>query len=164
MTERGQIIEATMRPSLAELKAHLHITSNAQDPQLGLYLRAALLRAGAYIGKTIAQTSFTYTGAFQTLLSLPQVLSITSVKVDGVTIASSSYSLSDGVLALEGTVTGEKMEVAYVAGMANPAESILAAVLLIAADLFLHRENPVKSLPSQAEWLLDPYRTWGYGR
>lgn len=162
MIQRGSIIDDTISPSIHELKAHLNLIGHIHDSPLELYLKAALRRAGAHIGRTIAQTNFTYTGAYAKSIRLPEALSITAVQVDGVTVESSSYALAGEQLTFaDGFAGGTALTVTFIAGMAYIDETVKAAVLLIASDLFLHRENPVKTLPSQAEWLLDPYRRWG---
>lgn len=163
MTDYGTIIDASLSPSLASFKAHLQLTSSAMDSQLTGYLKAAIRRAQRYIGMIITPSSVTFSGAFQSSLTLRQATAITSVSVDGETLSSSSYSLSAGVLAIEGTVTGETMTVVYTAGMSAVPEDIQQAVLLIGANFFLNRDDQVHRLPTASSCLLDSYRTWGHG-
>lgn len=161
MTDYGMIIDARLSPSLVSFKAHLQLTSDAMDTQLMGYLKAAIMKAQRYIGKIITPSDVAFSGPFSSSVALGQALSVTSVSVDGAAISSSSYSLQDGVLTIDGTVTGERMTVNYAAGMDNVPDDIRQAVLLIAAHFFLNRDDQVHTLPTSSSCLLDSYRTWG---
>lgn len=163
MTDYGTIIDLSLSPSLAQFKSHLQLSSNTMDTQLTGYLKAAVRRAQRYIGRIITPSTVTLSGALQHSTTLKWVISVTSVSVDGETLSSSSYSLSNGVLTIEDSVTGEFMTVTYTAGYSAVPEDIQQAVLLIAANFFLNRDDQVHTLPTMSSRLLDSYRTWGHG-
>ena len=147
-------------PTLDEFKAHIRMTSYDLDDDLRLKLLAAIRSAEHYIGLVIAQSVFTYTGAYAKTITLEApVISVTGVKVDGVALSDGEWSLSGNVLTV--LTEGASMEVTYTAGMASVDPDIKAAILLHAAALFNNPVDSVEVLPKASTRLLDPYRTWG---
>lgn len=158
MTERTYLVES--EPTLAELKAHLRITSNDFDVMLESYLRAAINVAEHYIGKVIARSEFLFSGIYshEVILKAP-VLEVQSVEVDGVELY--GCSLSGNTLTLPEEVEGETVAVMYESGMVQVPYDIKAAIMLIAARLFNNPADSVESLPTASKALLAPYRRWG---
>ena len=87
------------------------------------------------------------------------VVSVSSVKVDGE--MTDAYSVSDGVIVFDSTVSGNSVEISYRAGMEAPDYDIVAAVLMHAAALVNNPVDHVEALPKASQNLLRPYRTYG---
>lgn len=156
MLERSYANQLT--PSIDAFKSHVRVTNSDLDAELTSCLKAAINAAEHYIGKIISQSTFTYTGVFSASIKLMKPLvSVTSVKVDGV--ATTSYSVSDGYLLIDGV--GSSVEVVYTAGWSNAPEDLQKAVMLHAAALFNNPVDSVETLPRASRGLLNSYRTWG---
>jgi len=150
----------SLLPALDKFKAHLRITSNDLDADLNGKLAAAIRSAEHYIGMIIVRSEFTYNGSFAKTLTLESpVLSVSSVKVDGVELDATAWSLSKNVLSID--ADGSTLTVVYIAGMSQPEPDIWAAILLHAAALFENPVDSVETLPKASSRLLAPYRTWG---
>lgn len=148
------------QPTLDEFKAHIRLTTSDMDADLTIKLKAAIRSAEHYIGQIIALSVFVYTDDFaKTVYLQGPVLSVSGVKVDGVTLSSDKYSLKGEVLTID--AEGETLEVTYTAGMMVVDDDIKAAILLHAAALFNNPIDSVETLPKASSRLLDPYRTWG---
>ena len=147
-------------PTLEEFKAHIRMTSYDLDDDLRLKLLAAIRSAEHFIGKVIARSVFTYSGAYAKTLTLEApVISVTGVTVDGVALSSEEWSLSGNELTV--LTEGTSMGVIYTAGMPAVDPDIKAAILLHAAALFENPVDSVETLPKASSRLLAPYRTWG---
>lgn len=150
----------SLLPALEKFKAHIRITTNDMDADLNGKLAAAIRSAEHYIGRIIVRSEFIYTGSFAKTLTLESpVLSVSSVKVDGVELSVGSWSLSKDILSID--ADGTTLEVAYVAGMPEPEPDIWAAIMLHAAALHENPVDSVETLPKASSRLLAPYRTWG---
>lgn len=167
--------------SLSELKTHLRVTSNSEDAYLLTLITQAREMAETYANAVIAQQSFRLTlDQFVGQIYLPytpviSIDSFTYVDTAGATqtLTSSDYHFSntayDPVLippyseswpnAQDGY---EKVVIEFTAGFATAPEYAKAAIMMIAGDLWMNREDsaPVKleAVNWQASALLAPIR------
>lgn len=166
MTGRD-IIDVEMQPSLLEFKQHLRITSSDQDALLMQCLKSALTAAENHIGRYLAKSVFKYVGKFAQTITLERIDEnlyplerIVSVKVDGEVMLPTSYTITDDVFSFNADVTGDKMELIYVAGGRYVEHDIKAAILLTASKYYNNPVDSVETLPSVATNLLGSYRRW----
>lgn len=162
MVERSYLEQ--FHPSLEDLKRHLRVTSDDLNETLEMYLRAAIESAEHHIGKVIAVSEFCYSGWFvRSFDFMPPFHKVVKVEVDGVELTKDEYTVDERTLLISSEVSGEKLIVAYQAGMSQVPFDMKAAILLTAAKLFNNPMDTVESLPSVAKNLLRPYRSWGMG-
>lgn len=179
------VVAPSVEPLTAdELKTHLRVTSSDEDTLIASIISAARVRAESLLRhRLITQTvELTMTG-FPSYIEIPvwPVVSVASVKYDdgdGVeqTVSSADYLLvkrRPRVIAPKSTATwptpgieSDSVRVRCIVGYgdagSNVPADILAAIRLIAGDLWEHRENtvigaPVASIPTPAEALLAPH-------
>lgn len=149
-------------PSLASLKAHLRLTGDDLDAELSEKLLAAIRSAEATIGKVISPSEFTDTRPFRPELKLSgPVIEVLGVRLDGLDLPSSSFSLKGSRLVFQAGLTGEEVEVTWKAGMEEVPPDIRAAVLMKAGRLFNNPGDTVDALVTASDNLLRPYRTYG---
>ena len=159
MTERTI---ATMNANclLADFRSHIRMTSHDLDAELYAKLMAAVRHAEHHIGKTILRSCFVTTVPFTSTLTLkvpnPE---IEGLKVDGVTVT--DYSVSGRTISVGAGITGQSMEVTYLAGYNVIPFDMKAAILMHAASLFNNPTDSVETLAKASQNLLRPYRSWG---
>lgn len=160
--EKREIQRQYLQPSLDDFKSHVRVTASDLDGELEANLMAAIRSSERYIGKVIALSKFTLNIPFSHSITLrPPVAEVTSVTVDGEPLPADSYALSGRILTISEDVTGEKVEVAYIAGMNEVEPDIRIAVLLSAARLFNNPGDVVEALPTKSSVLLRSHRSWG---
>jgi len=149
-------------PSLASLKSHLRLTGDDLDAELSEKLQAAIRSAEATIGKVISPSVLTDTRPFRPELRLSgPVIEVLGVRLDGLDLPSSSFSLKGSRLVFQAGLTGEEVEVTWKAGMETVPPDIRAAVLMKAGRLFNNPGDTVDALVTASDNLLRPYRTYG---
>ena len=160
--ETREILEIS-RPSLAEFRKHLRITSHDLDAELEAKLRSAIVSAEHEISTVIAPSTFTKSTRFCSTIALRwPVRSVASVKVDGVEISSDMYEADESSLTFAGSVEGKRVEVVYEAGLEQVPDDVQEAILLLAGSLFNNpTDRPEERDRTTARNLLRPYRTWG---
>jgi len=150
-------------PSLDAFKSHLRVTSSDFDLDLIAKLKASIVSAEHFIGKTIAKSTFVIKRSFANTVYLrTPLISVVSVKVDGTVLQSSRWSVDSpsGQLTVNNAIEGVDIEIAYIAGMNYVPEDIKAAIFLHGAYLFENPVDSVESLPKASSNLLRPYKTW----
>lgn len=166
---------------LATAKSHLRVTHNDEDALISSYVAAALGQAENYTGLVLRPASYCFhRSGFGSLVRLPQnpVISVTKLEylsVDGVWTA---LTLSDFYTedldsqparlylkrdAEPPSFKSERFNVRFTfdAGYSDAASvpgPIKSAMLLIMADLYEHREDRAKGMPSAAEYLMNPFK------
>lgn len=154
----------------AEAKIHLRVTHNDEDALITALVKAATTQVeDALTWRSLVTRTYTLTasvaGMNLILLPMPPIQSVTSVKVDGVTLA--DWSLKGDTLVFGSSVSGD-VEVVFVAGYGNAAAvpyNFKAAILLLVGHLYENREavvlatQPAK-LPMAVEALTLPWRAW----
>lgn len=160
--ESRDILEITC-PSLADFRKHLRITSHDLDAELTKKLRAGILSAEHEISTVIAKSNYRLSVDFCPCLTLRwPVREVTSVKVDGVALSASEYTVSESSLKFTEGVTGQKVEVEYEAGLETVPEDVQEAIMLLAGSMFNNpTDRPEERDRTTARNLLRPYRTWG---
>lgn len=181
---------ATRVVSLSEAKAHLRVDSSDEDAPIGIYLDAAVAhldgRAGL-LGRAMVNQTWrldTYGPVASRIpIDMPNVSSVSSVKylTGGLeaTWSSAEYRLgSDGQKFFIEPKDGyswpaaddqeDAFRVAFIAGYGDATAvppALKAAILLIAGDLYEHRETvavgaAAASIPTSAtvDRLINPYR------
>lgn len=155
----ARTFETGFEPTLAEFKSNIRLTTDTMDADLTLKLKASILSAEHYIGKVIAQSTFTITTAYAKTTALPEpLIEVSSVVVDGAAVTDYTLKGNELTLAQE---SGETMTITCKAGMASVPEDIKAAVILHASALFNNPVDSVEVMPKASTRLLDAYRTWG---
>ena len=89
------------------------------------------------------------------------VIEVLGVRLDGLDLPSSSFSLKGSRLVFQAGLTGEEVEVTWKAGMEEVPPDIHAAVLMKAGRLFNNPGDTVDALVTASDNLLRPYRTYG---
>lgn len=151
------------RPSLADFRKHLRITSHDLDAELEAKLKSAIVSAEHEISTVIVPSSFRKKVKFCTSIELRwPVRSVTSVMVDGVVIPSENYEVDEASVTFDGAVQGKQVEIEYEAGLEQVPPDIQSAILLLAGSLFNNpTDRPEERDRTTARNLLRPYRTWG---
>ena len=113
--------------TLAEAKSHLNITSSATDTELQFFVDVACDLVQGYADRTWDVGSVTETsdgGTDTILLRCSPITAITSVSVDGSTLAASAYDadLANGIIrtVTPTTVGTANVSVVYAVGDATP--------------------------------------------
>jgi uncharacterized phiE125 gp8 family phage protein len=172
-------VEAPAEPiiPLDAMKEHLRVTDTAEDDLITSILAAAVLAAEASTNRVIQQRSCTLRLASLPAGREPVVLpgglvdSVSSCEVDGSAVegwevVGHSPALLFPYDPWPAVPAGNlPVLIEYVAGYAEPPEPIIAAVKLIATNLYENRSSVVigtisSDLPMGAEWLLRGYRIW----
>lgn len=148
----GEVVPNSQVVSLAEVRAHLNITTKTNDSELIALVGAAVEVIGDYVGTPLVPTSVTETlpRGSTLILGSSNVRSLTSVTQDGTAVT--AYTLAPGGLLTTtngyygygGTVT-----VTYVAGFARLPAAVRHAVLIVVGRLWeTQRGNAPSALPS----------------
>lgn len=178
------IVAPTHEPlSLSVVKSHLRVDGSDEDTLITALIASVRDWTERYLGRALLMQTIT-----ETYDGSPEVsnvglricpvqsdgLSVTYLDADGAeqTLDAADYSLvtalEPNVLTLKSDKTwpdtsGEvgDFKITYKAGYTDPSEvpgAIKAAMLLMIGDLFEKREDSVKTMPTAAEYLLQPYR------
>lgn len=154
--------DTTQYVTLAELKAHLNITTTSDDAELELHRSASEEHVQGVIGpvlqREVVETSTTRYGA--TLLRVAPVVSVTSVEYASTALAGWSSSLSTGLIT--GLPTGD-VTVTYTVGRTSCPDAVKLATLIIAGHLWETQRgasSPSSALPADA---FDQTTTLGLG-
>lgn len=171
---------------LADGKAHLRVTSSAEDTLITAQLLAARVFAEDYTGLAFITRTYDWTQeAFSDVLYIPRapLISVTSVKYNDTAGAQQTLSGSDyttDVVSRPGRIVPaygkawpvtqghvNDVVVRYVAGFGTAGSDVpaplKAAMLLILGDLYERRESSVQGtiineIPMSARYLLDMYK------
>jgi uncharacterized phiE125 gp8 family phage protein len=174
--------------SLTEVKAHLRLTApggesayTSEDTYLNTLIKVARRYSEFYTSRSfINQTWKYYADEFPATIELlyGPVSSITSIQYVDSDGASQTLDPADYVTDLTGHIpritaveewpetdeTLNAVTVTYVAGFgasaSNVPEDIKAAMLLIVGKMYQDREETVKKLPSNVDWLLNSYKVY----
>ena len=152
------------RALLGEFRNHLRMTSTDMDAILEQSLEVGIERAEAEIGKVIALSEFTGVQMpfTQTLSLRGPIVEVTSVKVDGETVPSTSYSFDKRSLTFIDGVEGSSVELSYKAGFEQIPSMVKGAIFLFGGRYFNNpTDTPEERDRTAAANLLRPYRTWG---
>ena len=169
--------------TLAEAKAHLNITSSATDAEVQSFVTVACELVQGYADRTwdIGSAVESFDGGGDTiLLRQSPITSITSVVVDGTTLAAANYDsdLANGIIrTITPTTEGvANVVVTYAVGDASPPALAKHAALETVRHLWATQRgtvarNPMNgdeyipglafSLPRRVMELLDPIRNVG---
>jgi len=146
-----------MAATLADLKAHLNVTSTSQDAELVRFLDAAVGTVENIVGPLASRSVTEIHERASDVIVLRQrpVQSVTSVAPygwagAGVPVVATTYRLDGptGLLYLQ-YATSAPVQVTYVAGYATVPEAISTAVLVVAGRLYeTQRGNAPSALPA----------------
>lgn len=172
-------VEAPAEPiiPLEDMKVQLRVVDTAEDDLIAAVFAAAVLAAEASTNRVIQQRGCTLrlsslpAGRDPLVLPGGAVDEITSVEVDGEAVDGWEVVGHSPALLFPDdpwpavTATGLPVTVEYVAGYATVPDDIIAAIKLIATNLYENRSSVVigtisSELPMGAEWLLRGYRIW----
>lgn len=151
---------ATPMVSLDDAKAHLNITSTASDDELRRMLAAAQDVGETHTGRvfarrTVVETRDSPAAAGGLLLTRVPVQSVTTVTVDGTTLAAADYRVdpAGGVVHhRSGSWPGEQVTVTYVAGPASPHGADVQGVLEMLRHLWTTQRGSIPAYPRGQEW------------
>jgi len=149
---------------LGEFRNHLRITSTDMDAILEQALEVGIERSEAEIGRVIALSVFkgVQMPFAQTLSLRGPIVEVTSVKVDGETVPSTSYTFDKWSLTFADGVEGDSVELAYKAGFEQIPSMVKGAIFLFGGRYFNNpTDTPEQIDRTAAANLLRPYRTWG---
>lgn len=159
MTERV-FVTLNANGLLDDFRSHIRMTSHDLDAELNAKLLAAVRHAEHHIGKIIIRSRFVTTVPFVSTLTLkvpnPEIVDL---KVDGETVT--DYSVSGRTISVGAGISGNTMQVTYVAGYNMIPFDMKAAILMHAASLFNNPTDSVETLAKASQNLLRPYRSWG---
>lgn len=174
--------------TLTQAKLHLKVDYSTDDDYITALIQAAREVAEDYLGQklisqTIEETFDCFPGETQVTpyaalrLTWSPLISITSVEYQATagtytTLSSSAYTLADYQIpsvvipAYDTTWPDaidypEAVKVTYLAGYADAdsvPEGIKAAMYLMLGHWYDNRQDTVRKMPTQAEWLLHRYR------
>jgi hypothetical protein len=154
-------------PTLADLKAHLNITSTTHDVELQTMLEAAAEVVVGYVGPLdgtqVTETHYEVRRGLPLVLRRYPVLSVASVTDShGKTYAASEHTTdgASGLLRLNNGTWAGDITVTYTAGRAVLPAAVGLAVLVITAHLWeTQRGNTPSALPTNPdEATFDPGR------
>lgn len=148
---------------LGEFRNHLRITSNDLDAELLNKLKSAINSAEHETSQVIAASQFTTNESFFASIKLRwPVREVASVKVDGVVLDPSSYTVGERTVVFNSDVEGSRVEVVYTAGLKQIPDDMKAAIFLLGGSLFNNpTDRPEERDRTTARNLLRPYRSWG---
>jgi uncharacterized phiE125 gp8 family phage protein len=160
--------------SLPDLKAHLRVDSDDEDTLIESYGLAATAAVERWTQRIIVQRE-----AVLALQCLPErktpielpggaVASVTAMVVDGVTVTGLSVIGHSPALLIPSddwplsAGDGYPVTITYQAGNGAVGADLQHAVLILAGEIYAHRENShegsLASVPVSAEWLMRPHR------
>lgn len=159
---KTRVYNGALTVTLDELKVHLRMTTSEFDSDLDVKLHAAINSSENFIRRILTTSTFTLTRLFANIITLDDVPvnSVTSVKVDDMTLTDDNWSYNDNTITINDDVTGSEIEIIYTAGDSQLPYDIKAAILLQAAALFNNPIDSVENLPKASTNLLRPYRKW----
>lgn len=162
--------------SLPDLKAHLRVTSSAEDATItayGIAATAAVERATQRVLMARAATlSLQELPSSKCPIELPggTIISLTSVVADAVTITGCTTIGHSPAVLLPATdwptVTGDgyPVTITYQVGMATIPQDLSHAVKLMVGEMYERRANaiegPLTHAILSAEYLMAPHRIW----
>lgn len=182
MTTSKTITAATGLPiSIEEIKEDLGLYHDEKDYTIQTFLEAAVSFAEKFTGQVFrcpGEVLEQWVSDFApTELDYSPVTGVVSVKYldssgSEVTLPSGSYTVLnagnpaileyDGMISAPVTATrGDAVRIRYVAGYPTPAgipPDVRTAILLTVRHLYESGGNPVKQMPTAAEWLLRNHR------
>lgn len=181
MVELIQVSEAGDDPlSTAEAKEWLRVDEANEDDLIEGLCTAARSTAEEHTSRTLlASRVFKYTTAFPRPYGIPQhldacaymemvlprgpLVSIDSVKIDGISVDSSAYSAEVGESKLlpvlkftDASVSGRMLEVQFTTGTEAPPVNALLAMKFMVGHWYTNRES--QEMPKGAAALLDKVR------
>jgi uncharacterized phiE125 gp8 family phage protein len=160
--------------SLTEAKLHLRVDGSDEDTLISALIVAAREAAEAYTRRALVTQTWRYTcDQLATAVTLPHqpLQSVTSIAIDGETLASTAYEVdtaSGRVKPLASYAADDigGIAITYVAGYgaaSDVPQTIRQAMLLMIGHWYEHREAVItgsisSELPLTAKALLAPYR------
>ena len=162
--------------SLADLRAHLRVQGAEEDALITAYGLAATAAVERWTQRIIVQRE-----AVLSLHGLPDgktpvelpggaIASVTTMTVDGVPVTGLSVIGHSPALLIPSAdwplVVGDgyPVTIAYQAGNGVVSADLQHAVLILAGEIYEHRENSFEgslaTVPVSAEWLMKPHRIW----
>lgn len=172
---------ASLAVTLTEAKSHLRVTSSAEDSIIGIYLAAAQRYVEEWcqiclIGGTVTQIWPGPWPCGYLSLSVGNVSGVTSFSYNTedsltfVTIDAAEYIYSKDynrarIARWTGSwpnVTPLQLKVVYTSGFEDAADvpaNIKVAILLVLADMYENRQDSIKTMPTAAQHILQPYVT-----
>ena len=165
---------ATEPVSLTEAKLHLRVDGTDEDTLISALIVAARQEAEAYTRRALVTQTWRYTcDRLAATVTLPHqpLQSVTSISIDGVTLAASNYGVDTStgrVRPLAGYAADDigGIAITYVAGYgaaSDVPQAVSQAMLLMIGHWYEHREAVItgsisSELPLTARALLAPYR------
>lgn len=162
--------------SLSDLNDHLRVTSSAEDALVTSFGAAATAAVERWTQRVIvprqAVLSLPYLPSGNCQVELPggDVVSLTSVVADGTPITGCTVIGNSPALLLPAsdwpstTGNGYPVTITYQVGMATIPADLIAAIKLLAGEMFVRRTNADEAslveVPISAEWLMRPHRIW----
>ena len=163
--------------TLQAMKGHLRVTYAQEDAEIEAYILAATDAVERKTKRLLQSRSAVLRLACmptgQEPIELPggTVASVTSVTVDGVAVTgATAVGDSPAVLAPAAdwpaaVAEGYPVVITYVVGYTVVPQALIHAIKLLAADLFMRRNNSdeasLAEIPMSAGYLMDDFRIWG---
>lgn len=162
--------------TLSDLKAHLRVTSSAEDDAITAYGAAATLAVERETQRILVARAATLSlqglPSGKSAVELPggAVVSLTSVVADGATVTGCTTIGHSPALLLPSadwpTVTGDgyPVTVTYQVGMAAIPQDLTHAIKLLVGEMYERRANavegPLTHAILSAQYLMAPHRIW----
>lgn len=162
--------------SMSDLKAHLRVTSSAEDDAITAYGIAATAAVERWTQRIVmtraAALSLQELPSGKYPIELPggSIISLTSVVADAVTITGCTTIGHSPALLLPATdwptIVGDgyPVTITYQVGMATIPQDLNHAVKLLVGEMYERRANaiegPLTSAILSAEYLMAPHRIW----
>ena len=141
--------------SLADAKAHLNITSTADDQELRAFLAAATSaceqHTGRVWGRRVVTETPTAAGRTMVVTTLAPVMSVLEVTDGGVAVTDFTADGVSGVIRRDSGVWGEDVTVEYVAGVAAIPPHITQGVKEMLRHLWETQRGTKRVLPGD-DW------------